>query len=127
MCGVFSGVTNTTFNVTALFRCRDNDSAPPRFRCVASNEFGSVPSHPATLSIDCGPALSIRLVQSNQIELCWLSHSNSTYQVEYSPELTTNSWTALGGPLLATNATTCIFDELIGGLSQRFYRVFMSP
>ena len=121
MCGVVAGVTNATLAFTSLFRCRDNDPSPPSFRCLASNEYGSVPSQPATLNIVCGAALSIRYAQINQVELCWSSQSNSTYQVQYSQDLFTNGWTNLGGSLLATNATTCIFD-FISGPSQRFYR-----
>ena len=69
------------------------------------------------------PLLTIR---ASQVQLCWNSISNLTYQVQYRSDLTTNVWTSLGGCMRSTNSTSCIFDPVVVGQPQRFYRVALT-
>jgi len=66
------------------------------------------------------PLVTIRV---SQVEVCWNSISNLTYQVQYRSELTTNVWTSLVACVRATGSTSCIFDPVVVGQPQRFYRV----
>jgi len=66
------------------------------------------------------PLVSIR---ASQVEVCWNSISNLTYQVQYRSELTTNVWTSLVACVRATGSTSCILDPVVVGQPQRFYRV----
>ena len=69
------------------------------------------------------PLVTIRV---SQVEVCWNSTSNLTYQVQYRSDLTTNLWTSLGGCIRSTNSTSCISDPIVVGQSQRFYRVLLT-
>jgi len=73
------------------------------------------------------PELSTRVSGASQVEICWTSFSNSVYEVQYGSSLTTNTWTALGNPVLATNSTTCIYDAVMPEQAQRYYRVIRLP
>ena len=72
-----------------------------------------------------GPVLSIRV--SQVVEICWDSRTNWTYQVQYCSELTTNSWADLGAPIDGSGTRNCIYDAMIPGQPQKFYRVIASP
>ena len=69
------------------------------------------------------PLVTIRV---SQVEVCWNSISNLTYQVQYRSDLTTNVWTSLGDCVRSTNATSCLFDSVVIGQPQRFYRVALT-
>lgn len=72
------------------------------------------------------PTLSI-CVSGAGVELCWTSMTNGMYQVEYSSDPTTNSWTALGDQISAVDCTTCQYDAVPSTQPQRFYRVSKLP
>lgn len=65
-------------------------------------------------------AVTIRL---SQVEVCWNSLSNKTYQVQYRSDLGTNGWANLGQTVLGTGSRQCIQDPILVGQPQRFYRV----
>jgi hypothetical protein len=65
-------------------------------------------------------------IRASQVEVCWNSISNLTYQVQYRSDLTTNLWTSLGGCIRSTNSTSCISDPIVVGQPQRFYRVLLT-
>lgn len=65
------------------------------------------------------PNVSIR---TSEVELCWNSESNRTYQVQYRSELTTDSWTNLGAPIPGTGSKVCCVDKVPAGEPKRFYR-----
>jgi hypothetical protein len=65
-------------------------------------------------------SVNIRL---SQVEVCWSSLSNKTYQVQYRSDLTTNNWTNLGASIPGTGARQCSQDPIPLGQPQRFYRV----
>jgi hypothetical protein len=66
------------------------------------------------------PELSIR---SSQVELCWSSQNNRLYQLQYRSDSTTNMWTDLGAPVQGNGATNCVYDAIVSGQPQRFYRI----
>jgi len=69
------------------------------------------------------PLVSIR---ASQVEVCWNSKTNLTYQVQYRSDLTTNLWTSLGDCIRSTNSTSCAYDPIVGGQPQRIYRVILA-
>jgi hypothetical protein len=70
------------------------------------------------------PAATIRV---SEVELCWNTASNRTYQVQYRSALTTNAWIDLGSPLAGNGSTNCITDKVPPGEPQRFYRIVTTP
>lgn len=67
------------------------------------------------------PALAT--IRSSQVEICWNSLTNLTYQVQYRSELTTNLWTSLVDCVRGLPSVTCLTDSILPGQPQRFYRV----
>jgi hypothetical protein len=65
-------------------------------------------------------------IRTSQVEVCWNSKSNQTYQVQYRSALTTNFWTSLVDCIRSTNSTTCVSDPVVMGQPQRFYRVVLT-
>jgi hypothetical protein len=65
-------------------------------------------------------------IRTSQVEVCWNSQSNVTYQVQYRSDLTTNLWTSLVNCVRSTNSTTCIYDPIVAGQPSRFYRVLLT-
>jgi hypothetical protein len=61
-----------------------------------------------------------------EVDICWPSKSNRTYQVEYRSTLTTNMWSALGPPIQGNGSTRCITNS-VRGEPQKFYRVEELP
>ncbi len=80
-------------------------------------------SHVTQFTFESPPLVTIR---ASQVEVCWNSISNLTYQVQYRSDLTTNLWTSLGGCIRSTNSTTCINDPVVVSQPQRFYRVLLT-
>ena len=78
---------------------------------------------PTQFTFEPPPVLTIR---ASQVDVCWNSISNLTYQVQYRSDLTTNLWTSLGDCIRSTNSTSCIFDPVVVGQPQRFYRVVLT-
>lgn len=78
------------------------------------------PSHVTQLTFEPPPLVTIR---ASQVEVCWNSISNLTYQVQYRSDLTTNLWTSLVDCIRSTNSTSCIYDPIVVGQPQKFYRV----
>ena len=66
------------------------------------------------------------MIRASQVELCWNSISNVTYQVQYRSDLTTNVWTSLVDCVRSTGFTSCIYDPVVVGQPQRFYRVALT-
>ena len=66
-------------------------------------------------------------VRMSEVEVCWGSVSNASYQVQYRAALDTNAWTNLGPPVAGNGSMNCVTDKTPVGESQRFYRVIMLP
>ena len=80
-------------------------------------------SHVTQFTFEPPPLVTIR---ASQVELCWNSISNLTYQVQYRSDLTANVWTSLVDCVRGTGSTSCIFDPVVVGQPQRFYRVVLT-
>jgi hypothetical protein len=80
-------------------------------------------SHVTQFTFEPPPVVTIR---ASQVEVGWNSISNLTYQVQYRSDLTTNLWTSLVDCIRSTNSTSRIFDPVVVGQPQRFYRVVMT-
>ena len=68
------------------------------------------------------PQMSLRTVL-DQVEISWTSQSNRSYEVRYSSNLLTNSWTSIGSPIVATGCVSRAYDSLPAASTQKFYRV----
>lgn len=62
-------------------------------------------------------------IRTSQVEVCWNSRSNLTYQLQYRSALTANLWTPLVNCVRSSGSTSCIADPIVVGQPQRFYRV----
>ena len=71
-------------------------------------------------------APAMATIRLSQVQVCWNSQSNVTYQVQYRSDLTTNLWTSLGGCIRSTNSTSCVVDPIGVGQPQRFYRAILT-
>jgi hypothetical protein len=85
----------------------------------ANNVGGYSVSITSSNATDC-PASSIRV---SEVEVCWPSQSNTLYTLEYRSDLTTNTWLQLSASIVADSSTTCVYDKVLRGEPQRFYRV----
>ena len=65
-------------------------------------------------------------IRAAQVDVCWNSISNLTYQVQYRSDLTTNVWTSLVDCVRSVGSTSCIFDPVVVGQPQRFYRAVVT-
>lgn len=68
--------------------------------------------------------LSLSLAGSNAV-LFWNAVSNTTYRLQFNPELNTSNWNDLPGDVLAVTNSATKLDLLIP--SNRFYRVRILP
>ena len=80
-------------------------------------------SHVTQFTFEPPPLVTIR---ASQVEVCWNSISNLTYQVQYRSDLTTNLWTSLVNCVRSTGPMSCIYDPIVVGQPQRFYRVALT-
>ncbi len=106
---------------------------PSQFRFTATDPTTTLQfqGSNATINIDLAlddvsvlpvtPALAIGV---SQVRLCWQSQTNRLYQLQYSSNLTSNSWTDLGAPILSTG-NDC--SEQPVSEPRRFYRVILLP
>lgn len=81
------------------------------------------PSHVTQFTFVAPPLATIR---ASQVEVCWNSQPNVVYQVQYRSALTPDVWTDLGDCIRSTSSTTCIYDPIVLGQPQRFYRVVLT-
>ena len=79
-----------------------------------------IKSHITQLTFEPLPMGTIR---TSQVEVCWNSLTNLSYQVQYRSSLTENLWTALGNCVQGSGTRMCIYDPIVVGQPQRFYRV----
>jgi hypothetical protein len=68
--------------------------------------------------------LSLALAGTNAV-LTWTAVSNTTYRLEYKPNLTHSNWNALPGDVTTLSNTASKLDALTP--TNRFYRVRVLP
>jgi hypothetical protein len=66
------------------------------------------------------PTLAIRL---SQVEICWDTVTNETYQLLYSTDLAQTNWLPLGGVITGNGLRYCTDDAIVPGNPQRYYKV----
>ena len=66
-------------------------------------------------------------IRCSQVEFCWNTLTNFSYQIEYRSLITTNSWAPFGGPFQGTGGMICTNDTIQAGQPQRFYRAVRKP
>jgi len=76
--------------------------------------------------ISSAPTLQSITLSSNGLSFAWITSPNQTYQIQYTKNLSMNSWSNLTGVLTASNATSSFMDSAASN-SQRFYRVVLLP
>ena len=74
------------------------------------------PVPPAVLSIRC-----------SQVEICWPSVNNNSYQLQYRSSLTADQWIDFGSPIAGDGSRKCVTDTVAEGEPQRFYRALTLP
>jgi hypothetical protein len=70
------------------------------------------------------PAASVHV---SEVEVCWDTVSNRTYQVQYRSTLTSNAWTNLGPTQKGDGSNKCVADRVLRGQPQRYYRILTLP
>lgn len=66
-------------------------------------------------------------IRCSQVEICWESATNATYQLQYRSTLTTNQWVAFGAPVQGDGTRQCVTDAVVADQPQRFYRILPVP
>ena len=74
----------------------------------------------------CKQELIRMSIRVSQVEVCWTSRSNATYQLQYRSTLTTNEWVPLLSCVRATNSITCFLDAVLTNQPQRYYRTVLT-
>ena len=62
-------------------------------------------------------------IRCSEVEVCWPTLPNQSYQLQYRSALTTNVWINLLPPMTGTGTNSCILDAVRVGEPQRFYQV----
>lgn len=73
------------------------------------------------------PALTIRLTQASQVEICHSTTTGRRYQLQYRSEETTPEWINRGTPVSGNGGNVCLTEGLDQNPPQRFYRVISLP
>jgi hypothetical protein len=72
------------------------------------------------------PVVSSMAVTGGNMTFDWSAFPNVSYQIQSSTNLATSGWTAVGGPILATNAVMHVSLPMSSAPMQ-FYRVALLP
>ncbi len=67
------------------------------------------------------PQLTIRVMNPSQIEVCWPTISNVTYQLESNATYNKSTWSPIDGAVTGDGQKHCVQDGISG--VQRLYRV----
>jgi uncharacterized repeat protein (TIGR03803 family) len=80
---------------------------------------------PTILSVR--PQFQTVSLNGNVFSFSWNANVGTTYEVQYSTNLTGTNWENCGEPFLATNSSASASDYVGYTNSQRFYRLIASP
>ncbi len=108
---VFNSNDTLSLNGTVIAPCPGSADLPEMFE------------HTNVVAV-LAPLAAIRV---SEVEVCWNSASNRTYQVQYRSATTTDTWVNLGAPVVGNGSTNCLSDPVPPAPSQRFYRVVLLP
>jgi uncharacterized repeat protein (TIGR03803 family) len=96
------------------------------YSVVVSNALGSVTSAGATLTLVSAPVFQSITRTGNIMRVTWSAAAGLTYQLQFKTDLTSATWTNLGGLRTASGPTVTVSDA-VGANVQRFYRVLLMP
>lgn len=71
------------------------------------------------------PILFTPVLVGSNVLLTWTAVSNSTYRIEFNPNLLPSNWSSVPGDIISTGTTAAKLDALTPG--NRFYRVRVLP
>ena len=83
--------------------------------------------HPEHPQHPLHPRHGLLSVRCSQMELCWPSTTNYTYQLQYKYAATTNRWLNLGIPIAGNGGNICVTDAIAADQPQRLYRLYTLP
>ncbi len=69
------------------------------------------------------PTLSIQRIPLSQVQICWDTVTNTSYQLQYRSTLTTNQWSPLSAWIAGGGQMICTNDTMLVSGPQRFYQV----
>jgi uncharacterized repeat protein (TIGR03803 family) len=72
------------------------------------------------------PEFQAAILTDNKLSLSWSAESGASYQLQFNSDLSSSNWTNLGDPAIATGSTLILMDS-VTNVSQRFYRLALSP
>lgn len=85
-----------------------------------TNHYGSI----FRLSVPMPPLLGVPQVRNGHVGLNWTAVAEQSYQLEFSADLTSNSWSAIGPSVVATNGMA-FMDDTEHSPQTGFYRVVL--
>jgi hypothetical protein len=80
----------------------------------------------AVTGLNQGPQILSIAAANGTVTLSWSAISGAVYRVQYTPDISSTSWTALT-PDVTANGTNASSIDVIAGEVQRFYRVVQLP
>jgi hypothetical protein len=117
------GPSATAIYKTNVFMFTANASSTTvTFEPVFTYGFG-----PAIDDVSVEPVAPRLAIRFSQVELSWNTISQTTYQVQYRSELTTNLWTDLGASIIGDGQNKIFTDAIAPGQPRRFYQVVTRP
>lgn len=96
------------------------------YSVVVSNALGSVTSGGALLIVEVPPVFQTAARIHGTIALTWSATPGQAYQLQCNTNLSSATWTNLGGAVTASNSTIVASDGIVSS-GRRFYRVVLLP
>jgi hypothetical protein len=116
-----SGATNAALTLAVV---SERDAAS--YNVVVSNAYGSVTSRMAELVFVPEPTIaSVRFTNGIAV-ITWISVPGQLYRLQYKDGLSGTNWHDAMPDITAAGLTTTVTNAL-GGTTQRFYRVILTP
>jgi hypothetical protein len=126
--GTFGPVNNAPLRIGTSDDCQPFagliDEVRIYNRALSLAEIRAIVSAGTTTSSDCKTVTAT--VRVRDLDICWNSSTNRTYQVEYRSDATTNLWVGLGSPVQGNGTTNCVVDS-VPEVPSKLYRVRVLP
>jgi hypothetical protein len=75
---------------------------------------------------DMPPTALISHLGTNTVQICWATHTNKQYQVQWLGTVDATHWTNLGSLVPGTGSNVCVSDSIAGWV-QKFYKIQVLP
>jgi hypothetical protein len=76
--------------------------------------------------VEVGPPVTELSIRYSEVEICYNTATNLTYQLQYCTNATFGAWWNLGSPVAGTGLPVCAKDSVSSTDPQRSYRVLTS-